>query len=196
MRRRLAVLVGAGATGLWQLRQRRPWLAFALLLAGVGITLAFQIFTAQAYTDNLWWLPPALGLFAGGLLLLAVGTARRLPLSAAAGFACVVLALLVMPGVWSGLTTFSPNVSQMLPAAYGGESSGPMGQRGRPSGLADQSGLQVDQVLLDSLEEHTQGMKYLMASPARRQAQATCSPPAARAVHGRVQRAGSGRQRR
>ncbi len=155
----LAGLVAIGAVGLWQLRRQRPWLAFGLLLAAAGGTLAFQAVTAQAFTNNLWWLPLALGLLVAGLILLGVATLRRLPRGALAGFACVMAALLITPGVWSGLTTLSAGGNQTIPAAYSGGSFG----------FGGSGGLQVEQTLLDYLQQNTQGMKYLMAVPSSMQ---------------------------
>ena len=155
----LAALVGAGAIGLWQLWERRPWLASALLLAGAGGTLAFQAATARAFTGQLWWLPLALALLAAGVVALLAATARGLDRMAGAGLACVMAAVLVTPGIWSAMTTRYSSGNQSLPAAYGGE----------PSGPANRGGIQVNQNLLDYLQPNTQGMKYLMAVPSSMQ---------------------------
>ncbi len=161
----LAALVGIGVIGLWQLRQNRPWMAFSMLLLGAGATLAFQYYSAQSYTSNTWWLPLALILFMAGIALLAVDTFKRIPFMATGAFTCLVAAMLLTPGIWSGLTTFSSS-NQTLPAAYGGESlrGGFPGGFNLPGGN-DQNGLQVNQALLDYLQQNTQGMKYLMAVP-------------------------------
>jgi 4-amino-4-deoxy-L-arabinose transferase-like glycosyltransferase len=161
----LAALVGIGAIGLWQMRQQRPWLAFSLLLLGAGATLAFQFYSAQSYTSNTWWLPLTLLLFAAGVFLLAFDTIRRTPYLASGAFTCLVAAMLLTPGIWSGLTTFSTS-NQTLPAAYGGQSfqGGFPGNFNMPGGN-EQNGLQVYQALLDYLQQNTQGMKYLMAVP-------------------------------
>jgi 4-amino-4-deoxy-L-arabinose transferase-like glycosyltransferase len=153
----LAALVGIGAARLWQLRARRPWLVLGLLSGGAGLTLAFQAYTAQAFTANTWWLPAA-GLIAGGALLLAVGTLRRYTRSALAGFGMVMIAILVTPGIWSALTMLNSGGNQIIPAAYSGTSFGPQ------SAAGDQS-LQIDQALLSYLQQNTAGMKYLMAVP-------------------------------
>lgn len=47
-----------------------------------------------------------------GLIPLGVATLRNLPRGALAGFACVMAALLVTPGIWSGLTTLSAGGNQ------------------------------------------------------------------------------------
>jgi 4-amino-4-deoxy-L-arabinose transferase-like glycosyltransferase len=155
----LAALVGISAAGLWQLRARRPWLALGLLLGGAGLTLAFQAYTARAFTSDAWWLPVAAALLACGALLLVVGTLRRSARSTLAGFGLVMIAILVTPGIWSALTTLNSGSNQVIPAAYSGTSFGPQGAAG------GQGGLQIDQALLSYLQQNTVGMKYLMAVP-------------------------------
>jgi 4-amino-4-deoxy-L-arabinose transferase-like glycosyltransferase len=155
----LAALVAIGAAGLWRQHTRRPWLAVALLLVGAGLTLAFQAYTARAFTSNTWWLPLAAALFAAGALLLAVGTLRRFSRTTLAGFSFVMIAILVTPGVWSALTTLNSGGNQVIPAAYSGTSFGSQGAAG------SQNGLQIDQALLDYLQQNTASMKYLMAVP-------------------------------
>ena len=61
--------------------------------------------------------------------------------------------MLLTPGIWSGLTTFSTS-NQTLPAAYGGQSfqGGFSGGFNMPGGN-DQNGLQVNQALLDYLQQ-------------------------------------------
>jgi 4-amino-4-deoxy-L-arabinose transferase-like glycosyltransferase len=154
----LAALVGIGAAGLWQLRARRPWLMLGLLLGGAGLTLAFQAYTAQAFSNNTWWLPLAAALLAGGVLLLAAGTLRRYARTALAGFGLVMIAILVTPGVWSALTMLNSGGNQVIPAAYSGTSFGLQGAAGGQS-------LQIGQALLSYLQQNTAGMKYLMAVP-------------------------------
>ncbi len=75
------------------------------------------------------------------------------------GFACIVAAMLITPGIWSGLTTLNSSENQSLPAAYDGRSAGPV----------NRGGLQVNQALLNYLQANTQGMKYLMAVPSSMQ---------------------------
>jgi 4-amino-4-deoxy-L-arabinose transferase-like glycosyltransferase len=152
----LAALVGIGVVVLWRWRQRRPWLASLLFLVTAGGALLFQVFTARAFVQNLSWLPLGLGLFVAGALLL-IGAALRSAYrpAALAGFACVTAAILLTPGVWSGLTTMNGGGMTALPSAYGGSSRG-FGGGGR-------DGIQVNQAVLDYLEVHTQGMRYMLA---------------------------------
>jgi 4-amino-4-deoxy-L-arabinose transferase-like glycosyltransferase len=76
-----------------------------------------------------------------------------------AGFACVVAALLLTPGIWSGLTVLHPSANQSTPSAYSGKSSG----------STYQGGLQLNQALLDYLEPRTQNITYLVAVPSAMQ---------------------------
>ena len=153
----LAALVGMGVVELWRLRQDRPWLTLGLLLIAAGGTLALQIATAQAFLKTIWWQPLVIGMFIlGGVLLVAQ---RRQSRVALAGFACIVAAMLITPGIWSGLTTLYSSENQSLPSAYSGRASGPV----------NRGGLQVDQALLNYLESHTQDTTYLMAVPSSMQ---------------------------
>jgi 4-amino-4-deoxy-L-arabinose transferase-like glycosyltransferase len=159
----LAALVGIGALGLWQLHKDRPWVAFGLLSIGAGATLAFQAYTAQAFTSSAWWLPAAVPLLAIGLVALALATLRRIPRGAMAAFTCVAIALLVTPGIWSGLTTFAESGNQTLPAAYSGASQnfdGGFGRRSSPTS---------NQSTLTFLEQNTLEMEYLVAVPSAMQ---------------------------
>jgi 4-amino-4-deoxy-L-arabinose transferase-like glycosyltransferase len=156
----LAALVAIGVIQLWRLHSQRPWLAVAVLLAAAGGTLSFQVMTAQAFIKSIGWLPEALALFAIGSLLLIVGTVSRTrDYAAVSGFVCIMAAILVTPGIWSGLTTFNSSENQSLPSAYGGGSYGP----------ANRGGLQVNQALLNYLEANTQDIYYLMAVPSSMQ---------------------------
>lgn len=189
----LAALVGIGVMELWRLRRQHPWLALSLLLVAADLTLGLQYFTAATYVSSIWWLPLVVGLFAGGVGLLVFSAKRQPGPGAVAGFACIIAALLLTPGIWSGLTALEASANQSLPSAYGGDVSGPPrrlnGYSGRPGGLPPQSldsnesrpaaednperpggsKLQLNQKLLDYLQTHTQGMTYLMAVPSSMQ---------------------------
>lgn len=155
----LAALVGIGAVGLWRLRERRPWLAIGLLLLASGATLAFQAVTATSFTTAAWWLPITVALFVIGAALLVTSAGGRVRYASVVGFVCVIAALLLTPGIWSGLTVLNSSSNQSLPAAYSGQASGP----------ANNGGLQINQALLDYLTENTQGSGYLMAVPSSMQ---------------------------
>ncbi len=157
----LAALVGIGAMELWGMRGSRPWIAAALLVVATGGTIAVQASIAGTFVSSLWWLPPAIAVLLTGAVLLGTAAYRNWHRVALAGFSCVVAALLVTPGIWSVLTSMDPSTSQMLPAAYSGQSLRGFG--GMMSfGQADR-GQSTDSALLTYLESHTQGTKYLVA---------------------------------
>jgi 4-amino-4-deoxy-L-arabinose transferase-like glycosyltransferase len=153
-----AALFGLGIAELGRLWREEWGLAVAWLLIAAGATLLLQYTIARAFVSSLWWLPAVAGLLVGGVLLLVVARSRWQRVGQA-GLACVVGAMLVTPGIWSVLTVRDSSSNQSLPAAYDGTSSGP----------ANSGELQVDRALLDYLQSHTQGMKYLMAVPSSMQ---------------------------
>jgi len=156
----LAALVAIGAIALWRLGQEHFWLAAVLLTLSAGGTLAFQFTTARSFTQNIWWMFVTIALFAIGLALLVTSIfVHNHGLSTIFGFAFVVTAMLITPGVWSALTNLNVSSNQSLPAAYGGGSIGP----------ADSGDLQINQALLTYLQKNTQGVKYLMAVPSSMQ---------------------------
>lgn len=154
----LAALVGIGAVELWRLGKRRPWPAVGLALLAVGATLALQLRTATTYVGWAGWLVVPLVLLGSGAALLSLSVRGR-RLAAQAGTACVVAAMLVIPGVWSVLTMLNSSSNQSLPAAYSGEATGP----------ANRGNVQVDQALLAYLQANTQDIYYLMAVPSSMQ---------------------------
>lgn len=158
----LAALFGIGVALAWSLRARSRLVATTLLVGAAGATLALQRATAVAFIPDAWWLPLALGLAVlGGAIALGAALRDRRRI-AAAGFGVVVAALLVTPGVWSGLTALNPEGNQSLPAAYGGE-------RGGMPGSGPARGLSVDQSLIDYLQPRTAGMTWMMAVPSSMQ---------------------------
>jgi 4-amino-4-deoxy-L-arabinose transferase-like glycosyltransferase len=155
----LAVLVGVGVVRLWQMRERRPWLAAGLLLLAAGLTVAFEAFTATTFVGATWWLPIVAVLFVVGAGLLMASAGWQVRYASIAGFVCVIAAMLLTPAIWSGLTMMNSSDNQSLPAAYAGRTSGP----------ANGGALQINQTLLDYLITNTQGIDYLMAVPSSMQ---------------------------
>ncbi len=151
----LAALVAIGAVALWRIHAERPWLAIGLLLLAAGVTLWFQLVTAQAFVGIVWWLAISIALFVIGAALLVASASRRLQHTVLVGFVTVIAAILITPGIWSALTTINSSSNQSLPSAYSGQASGP----------ANRGNVQVNQALLDYLEANTQNVKYLMAVP-------------------------------
>ncbi|MCA9936561.1 MAG: glycosyltransferase family 39 protein [Ardenticatenaceae bacterium] len=151
----LAALVGAGMAELWQLGREKWRLAAGLLLGTAVLTLAFQWFDANQFVDNAGTLALAGGLFlAAGGVLLVVGNGRAS--FARAGFALLLLALMITPMIWSYLTVMDIN-NVNLPGAYAGvdEFAAPDRNNNR----------NVNQSLLDYLQANTQNTDYLMAVP-------------------------------
>ena len=151
----LAALAGLGVAELWQMHQERWRLALGLTAAVVACTVAVQLNIALNFVKTIWWLPIVAGLFGAGIVLSALAR-RHLEQVSRLGFGCLVAAMLVTPGIWSGLTTLYSTDS--LPSAYSGQQGGPGG-----GGPGSGGGLQVDQALLSYLQAHTQGVKYLLA---------------------------------
>lgn len=177
----LAAVVAMGAVWMWRLYRQSGRLAAALLAGAAVVTLVYQVYAVNMYGSLSWWVVPAVALAALGAVLLVAGLfvdGRRLPQAA---FALIVLGLLVIPGVWSGLTTAYANTSGAMTQAYSGQSGqggpGGMGRdggrrdgawsSGQPSaptqGAAAQSG--GKQSLVDYLQERTQDVKYLLVVP-------------------------------
>ncbi|MGQ9684193.1 MAG: glycosyltransferase family 39 protein [Anaerolineae bacterium] len=151
----VAALVGTGAVELWRLAGQPRALAATMLLVAAGATLALQLGTAGTYVGLAWYLPASVALLAaGGALAIAEALVPQRAVRLA-GYALAIAALLVIPGIWSGLTVLNSNENQALPCAYSGHASG----------LEDDGSLRVNQTLIDYLQVHTQGATYLMAVP-------------------------------
>ncbi len=170
----LAALFGIGVVELWYLRAQRPWLAISLLLAAAGSTLGLQFITTTTFVSTAWWLLPTIALFVIGVACLIITANRQPHPGIMAGFACITAALLITPGIWSGLTVLNTSANRSSPSAYNGKSSRPpstpnVSGREKSSEPTNRSGLQVNQALLDYLEPRTQNITYLMAVPSSMQ---------------------------
>jgi 4-amino-4-deoxy-L-arabinose transferase-like glycosyltransferase len=156
----LAALVAIGLSQIWDLAGTRPWFAISALgVSGTG-TVAFQIYTATNFIQNVWWLSLVVILLIIGLTALAIMAINQKPHSTfAIGFMLLGVAILFTPGIWSVYTNLSASQNQSLPSAYSGGAIGPVAQRG----------LQINQNLLDYLQSNTEEMKYLMAVPSSMQ---------------------------
>ncbi len=158
----LAALVGIGLAETWQLGRKHHWLAALMATGAAALTLVLQYNTATNYVKSPGWLLWVAVLFILGtgllwvVLLAPQSIKNRL---AAVGYTGLMAALLVTPGVWSGLTNLHSSDNQSLPAAYTGRSNGPS-NFGRA---------QVDQALLSFLQVNTKDTYYLMAVPSSMQ---------------------------
>ncbi len=155
----IAALVGISLAELWQIAQKRFWLASLVLIATAAITLRMQSQTVITFIQNMAWQPVVVTLFVFGLVgTLAFFIFKKRWVMVSAWF-CLLAALLVTPGIWSYLTMRYPSENQSLPAAYTGDQKGP----------PNQGGLQINQALLDYLQANTQNTEYLMAVPSSMQ---------------------------
>lgn len=152
----LAAAVALGLYQLWRLSAVRPLLAGLVLGLGALATLGFQIWLAGQYgLTSLWLLTPlavfGLAMLVGALAALHVFKGRG---GWAAFFALTLASLLLLPGYWTVKTVVSDSANINLPAAYGGENSGPGGRFANPG---------VDEDLLAYLEANTTNTRYLVA---------------------------------
>jgi 4-amino-4-deoxy-L-arabinose transferase-like glycosyltransferase len=180
----LAAIVAIGLSFLWRLRRTHPTHAALLLLAAAGVTLAFQVYAVRMYMTNSWWVAVPVALGVAGLGLLFAGLRRQWPVLQRSSFAAVAAALLVVPSVWSGLTTAYANEGGSMPQAYGAtdgigrpafarRTTSTAGQSGSTAsntppvtgGTPGDFGGRVNQTLLNYLQAHTQGIKYLVVVP-------------------------------
>jgi 4-amino-4-deoxy-L-arabinose transferase-like glycosyltransferase len=155
----LAALVGIGIMELWGLREPHPWLSMAILIVSAGSTLALQYITASAFIQTIGWQSLVLAVLAAGVALSFIAVLRHSSRTASAGFAFVLAAMLITPGIWSALTNRNVNENQSLPSAYSG----------RPAPQFNRSGLQINPALLNFLNANTQNSTYLMAVPSSMQ---------------------------
>jgi 4-amino-4-deoxy-L-arabinose transferase-like glycosyltransferase len=156
----LAALVGASAWALHQVYQKRPGLGWSLIATLALGTLVFQILSLQSYSSYATLVGAiALPLLMLGLanLIVAWRTQGRRGQTA---LTVVLLATMIAPLLWSGLTTLNTSPNVWLPR------SGPQSaDSGRPSSLSDEQ-----DALLTYLLENTDPESYLLATLDARQA--------------------------
>lgn len=183
----LAAVVAIGMRFLWQLRDAHPIRSALLLLVATGVTLAFQVYAVGMYDSLGWWvaLPVALGGLGAIALLLSLWRKNIYLPKIALGM--LVAGLLIVPTVWSGLTTAYANTSSAMTQAYSGGNS--RRGMGNPGGGAQQSNPNTssaeaqpsttstpeapgnakptseEQSLVAYLQAHTQDTKYLVVVP-------------------------------
>ncbi|NPV57526.1 MAG: glycosyltransferase family 39 protein [Anaerolineae bacterium] len=158
----MAALVGGGVA--WFLENRSRW-ALLLLVGTSLVTLIFQLWLANQFTPNDWWLPVAVAVFVIGCstsLPALQAKAHRIwrPLAAWS----LLLSMLVVPMAWSLLTLQNPNANTSnLPGAYAGD------QAHRPpirqDGGSDDARQRYEDALLTFLEGNTTTTHYLIAVP-------------------------------
>src|SRR5262249_36533895 len=95
----LAALVGIGTVRLWILVQKYSRILALLPIAICSGVLIFQIYTAKQYGSFAWLaIPGGIALLFGAVLLISRYKVIRL---AKIGFACLLIAVLVVPTAWS-----------------------------------------------------------------------------------------------
>jgi 4-amino-4-deoxy-L-arabinose transferase-like glycosyltransferase len=160
----LAALVGGTAWALWRVFERLRWLGWMLLALLVGVALVFQMVTLWSYPGHgIWIAPIAILLFVLGLGILALTAWRTRPWLGKAVVAMTLMAAMVAPLAWSGLTALNTRPNVALPR------SGPdAGQAGRQntSGLLSPA----QEAILDHLLANTDPDSYLVATVSARDA--------------------------
>ncbi len=153
----LAALVGIGVMDIWNLRKSHPLPASFAIIGLCLLTLLFQVYTALSFIPSLWWLGLMAAFFVAGSTLLLIS--KKENMFAPIGFALVLLSVFITPAVWSVYTNQYAGANLSLPAAYEGESQVP----------PNRGDIHVNRRLLNFLEAHTDGFKYLMAVPSSMQ---------------------------
>lgn len=161
----LAALVALGVMRLWHWHKTYPFHAALVMLIAASVTLAYQVYAVAMYQTVGWWLavPITLGVIGLGLLLISLRrTESVLP---KLSFALITAALVIVPTVWSGLTTAYASVSSPTPQAYSGNNSSRQTDGTPPTGNALGNGQGINETLLAYLQANTQDTQYLMVVP-------------------------------
>lgn len=175
----LAAVVAMGTVFLWRLRTTHPIRAALLLLVAAGVTLAFQVYAVTLYEALNWWIAVPVALALPGLSVLLLSLRRDGHTLPRLAFTLVIAALLVVPAVWSGLTTAYADTSGAMTQAYAGNSGRPgiardgLNRDGEMPDGAPTDGTQpaggfgggVNQNLLAYLQANTQDTTYLLVVP-------------------------------
>ena len=137
----LAALVGATVWALEQVYQKRRWLGCTLSALLVGSTIAFQVITLRNHPGYVRWMAPVfrklvlqgqwmvasfllyawwavaipMVLLALGLSMSVLTTRHAQPRLGKTALAISIIAILVAPLFWSGLTTFNDDPDACLP---------------------------------------------------------------------------------
>ncbi|MDP8985631.1 MAG: glycosyltransferase family 39 protein [Pseudomonadota bacterium] len=152
----IAALVGIGFAHLWVFRDR--WWGVALLGGAVGGTVVYQTYILGNYTLPLaWYLPGGLCLMVA-LPLLTGNLHRPNPKLPSVGAGMLAASLLFTPTLLSARSALMPSPNAIMPAVEVGTP-----KDGPPVDFGDMAPRPVDRKLLDYLQKHTQGSKYLLA---------------------------------
>ncbi len=160
----MAALVGASAWALGKLWEKRTWLGWAAAALLAGGTLAFQLVMLSGYPEYAGWLAAiSIALLVAGLGTLAWTAIQPRKWLSQAALGVTLLAVMVAPLAWSGLTTFNTNANVSLP------NSGP--DTGQDAGKSWSTLITTDQqIILDYLLANTDPDSYLVATLNAREA--------------------------
>jgi 4-amino-4-deoxy-L-arabinose transferase-like glycosyltransferase len=124
----------------------------ALLVVAVGLTIAFQIYTAAQYgATSVWiYIPVVLLMIAIGLLFIL----RRV------GYMTALVSLLTIPLIWTAMTVFDATPEVNLPTAFDGASQTQPGPGPQLNKRND-----ADSDLLTFLQANTKDTAYMIAVP-------------------------------
>jgi 4-amino-4-deoxy-L-arabinose transferase-like glycosyltransferase len=154
----LAVPVGATAWALWRVSERRRWLGWMLLALLVGVAIVSQMVTLWNYPDyGLWIAPIAIVSFVLGLGILALTEWRGRFWLGKAVVGMTLVAAMVAPLAWSGLTTLNTRPNVALPRS--GPDTGQAGRQNMASILSP-----PQERILDHLLANTDPDSYLVAT--------------------------------
>jgi 4-amino-4-deoxy-L-arabinose transferase-like glycosyltransferase len=160
----LAALVGATAWAVWRVCQQRRWLGWMLLALLVGVAIVFQMVTLWNYPNyGLWIAPVAIILFVLGLGILALTEWRNRPWLGKAVVGMTLVAAMVAPLAWSGLTALNTHPNVALPRS--GPDTGQAGRQSMPDILSP-----PQERILDHLLANTDPDSYLVATVNAREA--------------------------
>ncbi len=159
-----AGMIGIGFWYLWKFAKHRGDLAFITVLLALVITIAVQGAVAAQYPVSLVWLFPAGALIVISLILIALNRPRTLQI----GFALAAVALLIAPAVWTVYSVVDPAPNVALPMSYDGENEPDVNAFGNAPALmsgAIEAARPANDALMAYLQEHSDGVEYLVAVP-------------------------------
>lgn len=151
----LGAMVGIGFAQLWSWDADKKWGGIVLTVSA-ALTIGFQYFATTQYAETSWWMLASGILLGLGIVLIFF----KKPLA----FIIILAAMMVIPLYWT-VKTATTNANQNLPTAYTGGNQ-PTGIDDRPSQPPGPNG---NMRLVTFLEEHTRGVRYLVAVPSSQQ---------------------------
>ncbi len=164
----LGASVATGFSALAKLRQKSHLLAGILLIPMAGLTLLFEITLASSFDIHAIWFGIALVGLGVAVMALVISLLWRSgqPMMAGAVNLLALLAMLVVPALWTYDTVSIVSLGGNLPAAYSGQSpqraSGSDGQRAQNVSLPGEvDGANLN--LINYLEQHTQDTEFMVA---------------------------------